>query len=73
MSNKGNCYDNAVTETFFHTLKTELVYQTSYRTRQEAELSIFEYIEIFYNRERLHSSLKYLSPVEYENQFCQRK
>lgn len=72
MSNKGNCYDNAITETFFHTLKTELVYQRQYKTRQEAELSIFEYIEVFYNRQRLHSSINYMSPVEYENQFYKR-
>ena len=73
MSNKGNCYDNAITETFFHTLKTELVYQTTYNTRNEAELDLFEYIELFYNRKRLHSSLNYLSPVEYENHFFNNK
>jgi len=66
MSGKGNCYDNAVTESFFHTLKTELTYWNKYQTRDEAERSIFEYIEFFYNRQRLHSSLNYLSPVEFE-------
>ena len=66
MSRKGNCYDNAITETFFHTLKTELVNRTKYRTREEARRSIFEYIEIFYNRRRLHSSIGYRPPVEYE-------
>ena len=66
MSRRGNCYDNAVTESFFHTLKTELVNRTRYRTREEARRSIFEYIEIFYNRKRLHSSIGYRSPVEYE-------
>ena len=66
MSRRGNCYDNAITESFFHTLKTELVKQNKYKTRLEARLSLFEYIEIFYNRKRLHSSLGYLSPVEYE-------
>lgn len=66
MSRKGNCYDNAITETFFHTLKTELVNRTKYRTREEARRSIFEYIEIFYNRKRLHSAIGYCSPVEYE-------
>ncbi len=66
MSSKGNCYDNAITESFFHTLKTELVYWERYRTREEAKRSIFEYIEINYNRRRLHSSLGYLSPVEFE-------
>lgn len=69
MSGKGNCYDNAITETFFHTLKTELVYQTSYRTRVEAEISIFEYIEVFYNRQRLHSAINFMAPIEYELQF----
>ena len=73
MSNKGNCYDNAITETFFHTLKTELIYQESYKTRQEAELNLFEYIEVFYNRQRLHSGINYLSPLEYENQFFNNK
>jgi len=66
MSRKGNCYDNAITETFFHTLKTELIHRTKYRTREEARRSIFEYIEIFYNRRRLHSAIGYCSPVEYE-------
>lgn len=66
MSRRGNCYDNAITESFFHTLKTELIKQNKYRTRLEARLSLFEYIEIFYNRKRLHSALGYLSPVEYE-------
>ncbi len=66
MSKKGDCYDNAIMETFFHTLKTELIYWEQYRTRTEARKSIFEYIEIFYNRKRLHSSLGYNSPEEYE-------
>ena len=66
MSRKGNCYDNAVTESFFHTLKTELIYRTKYKTREEARISIFEYIEIFYNRKRLHSAIGYHSPAEYE-------
>ena len=66
MSRRGNCYDNAITETFFHTLKTELTGITKYRTREEARRSIFEYIEIFYNRQRLHSAIGYRSPVEYE-------
>lgn len=65
MSGKGNCYDNAVTESFFHTLKTELVYSEKYRTRSEARQSIFEYIEIFYNRVRRHSYLGYVSPVDF--------
>ena len=65
MSGKGNCYDNAVTESFFHTLKTELVYFETYRTRSEARQSIFEYMEIFYNRFRMHSYLGYVSPVDF--------
>lgn len=66
MSGKGNCYDNAVAESFFHTLKTELVYLEGYETRAEARQSIFEYIEVFYNRVRRHSALGYKSPLEYE-------
>lgn len=66
MSGKGNCYDNAITETFFSTLKKELIYLTKFETRQQAEVEIFEFIEIFYNRKRLHSSLGYLSPVNFE-------
>lgn len=66
MSRKGNCYDNAVTESFFHTLKTEHVYDYRYETRAEATQSIFEYIEMFYNRQRRHSALGYRSPVSFE-------
>jgi len=66
MSRPGNCLDNAVVESFFHTLKTELIYQQPYRTREEARLAIFEYLEAFYNRTRLHSTLDYRSPEEYE-------
>lgn len=66
MSRRGNCYDNACMESFFHTLKTELVYLTRYRTRAEARRSLFEYIECYYNRIRLHSALGYKSPCEYE-------
>jgi transposase InsO family protein len=65
MSGNGNCYDNAITETFFSTLKKELIYLTKFETKEQARREIFEYIEIFYNRQRLHSSLGYLSPVEY--------
>ena len=67
MSRKGNCWDNAVAESFFHTLKTELVYHEIYETRAQANQSILEYIEVFYNRERIHSTNNNLSPVEYEN------
>jgi transposase InsO family protein len=66
MSRKGNCWDNAVAESFFSTLKTELVYQNDFATRQQARSVLFEYIEVFYNRQRRHSTLGYLSPVEYE-------
>ena len=66
MSRKGNCYDNAFAESFFHTLKTELVYQTEFATREEAKNAIFEYIAIFYNRERLHSGIEYLTPEQCE-------
>ena len=67
MSSTGNCFDNAAAESFFHTLKTELVYFNKYQTRREASKSIFEYIEIFYNRRRRHSYLEYLSPLDFEN------
>jgi putative transposase len=67
MSSKGNCYDNAPTESFFATLKRELIYRKTFRTREEAKQQIFEYIEIFYNRYRRHSTLNYLSPVQFEN------
>ncbi len=68
MSRKGNCWDNAVAESFFHTLKTELIYHQTFRNREEAKQVVFEYIEVFYNRERLHSANGYLSPVDYEAQ-----
>ena len=67
MSSKGNCYDNAPVESFFSTLKRELVYREIYKTREEAKQSLFEYIEVFYNRQRRHSSLGYLSPLQFEN------
>lgn len=60
MSRKGNCWDNAVAESFFHTLKTELVYHEIYETKAQANQSIFEYIEVFYNRQRMHSTNNYL-------------
>lgn len=66
MNRQGNCWDNAVMESFFHTLKMEHVYWESFRTREEATLSIFNYIELFYNSWRLHSSLNFKSPLEYE-------
>ena len=66
MSRKGDCWDNAPAESFFATLKTELVYRRRYRTREEAKRELFEYIERFYNRKRMHSALGYLSPAEFE-------
>ena len=66
MSRRGDCWDNAVAESFFASLKLELVYQVQWQTRPEARTAIFEYLELFYNRRRRHSSLGYLSPVEFE-------
>ena len=70
MSRKGECLDNAVAESFFGTLKTELVDHENYRTKDEAKRSLFEYIEVFYNRRRRHSYLGYISPVEYEARYA---
>jgi transposase InsO family protein len=66
MSRKGNCWDNAVIESFFGTLKTELIYHRNYESRSEAQSEIFDYIEVFYNRQRLHSALGYRSPADFE-------
>jgi len=66
MSRRGNAYDNAVVESFFSTLKNELIHHRRFTTREEARSEIFEYIEIFYHRQRAHASLHYMSPVEYE-------
>jgi transposase InsO family protein len=66
MSRKGNCWDNAVVESFFSSLKLELVYTTDFATHEQARLALFEYIEVFYNRQRRHSSLGYVSPVDFE-------
>lgn len=66
MSRKGNCWDNAVAESFFKSLKNELVYQTTFYTKKQAKLEVFKYIELFYNRVRSHSYLNGLSPVEFE-------
>lgn len=68
MSRKGNCWDNAVAESFFAIMKTELVYHERYVGHQDTLHSIFEYIEVFYNRKRRHSTLEYLCPSEYEKQ-----
>ena len=66
MNGAGTWYDNAPMESFFGTLKSECVHHVIYRTRDEARADLFSYIEVFYNRRRLHSSLDYLSPEEYE-------
>lgn len=68
MGRTGSCYDNAVTESFFHTLKTEHIYFHRYETRQDARISIFDYIETFYNQQRLHSTLGNRSPMQFELQ-----
>jgi Integrase core domain len=70
MSRRGNCYDNAVSESFFGTLKRECVDRVSFQTRTQARQAIFEYTEVFYNRVRRHSSLGYKSPVAYEQLMC---
>jgi putative transposase len=68
MSRAGNCYDNAAMESFWSTLKSELIHRQSFATRAQARAAIFEYVEVFYNRRRLHSALGYKSPVDFENQ-----
>lgn len=66
MSRTGNCYDNAHCESFFHSLKTELIYRRNFKTRREAMQAIFEWIETWYNRHRRHSGIEYMSPEEFE-------
>jgi len=73
MSGTGNCYDNAAMESFFHTLKTEHTYFEHYTTREQAMRSIFEYVEVFYNRQRLHSTLGYYSPMAFEKKWSQQQ
>lgn len=73
MSRKGNCYDNAPMESFWGTLKQELVHHSKYKTRQEAMQEISEYIEVFYNRQRRQARLEYLSPVAYEKKFYEKR
>ena len=65
MSRKGNCWDNAVAESFFATIKKELIHRFHFKTRREAASAIFEYVEVFYNRIRKHSKLGYTSPAQY--------
>lgn len=73
MGSVGDCYDNAMCESFFATLECELIERQSYSTRSEARLSIFDYIEGFYNPHRLHSALDYQSPMQYEKEYCSQK
>ena len=73
MSRKANCWDNAVAESFFKTLKTELIYHDKYKTINQAKSAVFEYIEIWYNRKKLHSTLGYKTPVEFEKDFNKLK
>jgi putative transposase len=69
MSRKGNCWDNAVAESFFHSIKTEMIYTERYATREIAKQSIFQYIEVYYNRVRRHSAIGSIAPEVFENQF----
>lgn len=69
MSRKGDCYDNPVAESFFANLKNELTWHETFRTRDAARAAIFDYIEVFYNRQRLHQTLAYVSPERYEAQY----
>ena len=68
MSRKGNCWDNAPAESFFKTLKWELIQNTVYENRTTARRAVFEYIEVYYNRKRMHSTIGYSTPEEYENE-----
>jgi transposase InsO family protein len=73
MSRKGNCYDNAPMESFWGTLKNELIYHQRYTTRKQAIREITEYIEVFYNRQRIQARLGYLSPAAYEQQYYRKR
>jgi transposase InsO family protein len=66
MGSKGDCFDNAVAESFFATLKKELIHRRTWPTKAELRTEVFDYIEVFYNRERRHSTLGHLSPMQYE-------
>ena len=72
MSTKGNCYDNAFSESFFHTLKTELIYHTTFEIGSQARNEIFKFIEIWYNNKRLHSYLNYMSLTEFEEKMLHK-
>ena len=73
MSRKGNCWDNAIAENFFKTLKTELVYHTRFETKAQAKLELFDYIEVWYNRKRRHSALDYNTPQQVEQNMDRKK
>lgn len=73
MSRKGNCYDNAVIESFHSIIKRELIYLTTYRSRKQAKQDIFWYIEAFCNRKRIHSSIGYVSPERYESMYYEKQ
>ncbi len=73
MSRKGDCWDNAVSESFFGTLKQEMVFWEKYETRAQAKSSIVDYIEMFYNSKRRHSYLNYMTPMEFEKQYILKK
>lgn len=73
MSRRGNCWDNAVTESFFHSLKTQLVYHMKYQNPAEAERSLFWYIEVYYNRMRKHSTNGYVAPALYEQKWLENR
>ena len=73
MSRKGNCWDNAVAESFFHSLKTQLVHHVRYRNQEEAERSLFNYIEVYYNRQRKHSTNGYKAPALYEQEWWEKR
>ena len=72
MSRKGNCWDNAPAESFFHTLKVEHIFGQKFLTRDEAKASIFEWIEVFYNRKRIHSTIGYNTPEDFERSFFEK-
>ena len=73
MSAQGYCYDNAAMESFFSTLKTELLHRHQWYSQEQLHLALFDYIETFYNRRRLHSALDYQSPVDFEAKLCYAK
>ena len=69
MSRRGNCWDNAVAESFFGTLKTEFIHTQSFVNREDTKTAIVEWIEVFYNRQRIHSTLDYRSPIQFEQEY----